>query len=151
MKTLAETFYNAITADAGIMEAVGGRVVSTCFEVPPGEEDNTPLPNIIITNDGFQHNSDTKDYVWEGLEDVVNATIDVAASSPSEVEQLVRKIRIAIEHYINEQAEQGHLTPWLQPGYPQAQPLSWDWLKPCYYQAIVYQCTQQADTDEEAE
>lgn len=151
MKTLAETFYNAITADADIMEAVGGRVVSTCFEVPPGEEDNTPLPNIIITNDGFQHNSDTKDYVWEGTEDVVNATIDVAASSPSEVEQLVRKVRRAIENYIVAQNSQGEQTPYLQPGYPQAQPLAWDWLKPCYYQAIVYQCTQQADTDEETE
>ena len=40
------------------MEAIGGRVVSTCFEVSPDEADNTELPNIIVTDDGFQPGRD---------------------------------------------------------------------------------------------
>ena len=68
MKQLDEIIYDAIRSDASLMAAIGGRVVSTCFEVPPTEDDNTPLPNIIITDDGFQNNVTTKDCVWEGGE-----------------------------------------------------------------------------------
>ena len=93
MKTLAEIFYDAIQADTELMEAIGSRVVSTCFEVPPDELDNTPLPNIIITNDGFQNNTSTKDCVWESDEDAVQASVDVAASSPQEVDSLVAKVK----------------------------------------------------------
>ena len=149
MKTLAEIFYDAITADAELMEAVGSRVETTCFGVPPGEEDNTPLPNIIITNDGYQNNTSTKDYVWESAEDVVQASVDVAASSHEEVEQLISKVRQAIENHIVSLYNQGEDTPQLQQGYPQANELAWDWMKPCYYQAIVYQCILKLHNDEQ--
>ena len=52
MKSLDEIIYDAICADAALMEAIGSRVVSTCFEVSPEDHDNTPLPNIIVTDDG---------------------------------------------------------------------------------------------------
>lgn len=149
MKTLAEIFYDAITADAELMEAVGSRVETTCFEVPPGEDDNTPLPNIIITNDGFQNNTSTKDYVWESAEDVVQASVDVAAGSHKEVEMLISKVRQAIENHIVSLYNQGEDIPQLQQGYPQANELAWDWMKPCYYQAIVYQCTLKLHNDEQ--
>lgn len=149
MKTLAEIFYDAITADAELMEAVGSRVETTCFEVPPGEDDNTPLPNIIITNDGFQNNTSTKDYVWESAEDVVQASVDVAAGSHEEVEMLISKVRQAIENHIVSLYNQGEDIPQLQQGYPQANELAWDWMKPCYYQAIVYQCTLKLHNDEQ--
>ena len=67
MKQLDEIIYDAITADAALMAAIGNRVVSTCFEVPPTEDDNTPLPNIIITDDGFVNQLTTKDMLWEAL------------------------------------------------------------------------------------
>lgn len=150
MKTLAEIFYDAIAADEELMEAIGSRIETTCFEVPPGEDDNTPLPNIIITNDGFQNNVGSKDFIWESTEDVVQASVDVAASSHEEVEQLISKVRRAIENHIVSLYNQGEETPQLQPGYPQANELAWDWMKPCYYQAIVYQCTQTQYNDEQA-
>ena len=50
MKTVDELIYEAIKADEQLMQTIGGHVVSTCFEIPPDQEDNTPLPNIIITS-----------------------------------------------------------------------------------------------------
>ena len=44
MLRLDKIFFDAITADAGLMQAVGGRVKSTCFEVSPDEQDNPPQP-----------------------------------------------------------------------------------------------------------
>ena len=63
--------YNAICADADLMEAIGSRVKSTCFEVSPDEQDNTPLPYIIVTDDGFRMQPSNKDCVWEGTDSVV--------------------------------------------------------------------------------
>ena len=51
MIALDEIIYNALRADADLMTAVGGRIVSTCFEVSPDEQDNTPLPCIIVMDD----------------------------------------------------------------------------------------------------
>ena len=152
MKTLAEIFYDAITADETLTALTGGRVVSTCFEVPPDELDNTPLPNIIITDDGFQNNTSTKDYVWESDEDVVTASVDIAANSPSEVDSLVAKVRKAIDTYITTMWSNGQAIPELQPGSPSSQGIEWDWMKPCYYQKLTYQCiTEKYEEDEQEE
>ena len=51
MKQVDEIIYDAIRADSALMEAIGNRVVSTCFEVSPDEKDNTPVPYIIVTDD----------------------------------------------------------------------------------------------------
>ena len=57
MKQVDEIIYDAIKADSDLMAqlayqkpdgSTGYAVVSTCFEIPPDEMDNTPLPNIII-------------------------------------------------------------------------------------------------------
>ena len=149
MRTLAEIFYDAITADETLTTLTGGRVKSTCFEVPPGDDDNTPLPNIVITNDGFQNNNGTKDTVWEDDEDVVMATVDVAASSPNQVDSIVAKVRQVIEAHIVSLYQQGQPTPQLQSGFPSSDGIAWDWMKPCYYQKITYQCISQKYTEDE--
>ena len=55
MLELDEIFYNALTADSEIASATGGRIFSTCVEVPPMENDNTPLPYIVIVDEGLDH------------------------------------------------------------------------------------------------
>lgn len=135
--------YEAITADQQLMQMIGGRVVSTCFEIPPDQEDNTPLPNIIITDDGFQNNLTSKDCVWEGAEDQVQVTVDIAANSPEEVKQIMRRVRRVVEQYM---AALGRKMPTLLS--LSAGQLQWDWMKPCYYKPLVYQCATPADIDE---
>ena len=143
MKQVDELIYESIKADEALMTAIGGRVVSTCFEVPPTEDDNTPIPNIIITDDGFQNQQTTKDCVWEGGEDQVQVTVDIAAASPSEVKQLMRMVRKAIEVYM---ASLGSAMPELVS--LTAGELAWDWMKPCYFKPLIYQCKTKADIDD---
>ena len=138
MKQVDEIIYDAIRADSALMEAIGNRVVSTCFEIPPTDEDNTPLPNIIITFDGFQNQQTTKDCVWEAGEDRVQVGVDVAASSPDEVKQIVRKVRKAVETYIGTLYTQGEDIPELES--LSSDGIAWDWMKPCFHSAITYRC-----------
>ena len=147
MKSLDEIIYDAICADAALMEAIGNRVVSTCFEVSPEDHDNTPLPNIIVTDDGFQNQTGTKDCVWESGEDRVQVTVDVAADSPKEVKRLIRKARRAIENQIILMSEANERIPELES--LSSGGVVWDWTKPCYYQHLTYQCTTLSDIDNE--
>ena len=147
MKQVDELIYEAIKADEALMTAIGGRVVSTCFEVPPTEDDNTPIPNIIITDDGFQNQQTTKDCVWEAAEDRVQVGVDVAAASPQEVKALILMVRHAVEQYIGTLYTQGKDIPELES--LSSDGLAWDWMKPCYYQRLNYQCIINADDEQE--
>jgi hypothetical protein len=135
---LDELFYNALMADAELVAAVGGRIESTCFEVSPDEQDNTPLPCIIVTDDGLTNNVGTKDDVWEGSEDRVQASVEVDGRDPKEVKQLIRMVRKAISDHIASLYDQGEYIPTLQS--EQTNGVAWDWLKPCYHSTITYQC-----------
>lgn len=149
MKQIDEIFYDAIMADTTLTEAVGGRVVSTCFEIPPDELDNTPIPYIIVHNAGFTNQQTTKDCLWEAAEDQMQAIIEVAAKDPDGVKAIVRQVRKAIETYIATMYSQGDDIPELQSLTSDG--IDWDWMKPCYFQHLNYQCITKADIDDEQE
>ena len=149
MKQVDEIIYDAIQADAALMTAIDGRVVSTCFEVSPDEKDNTPLPNIIVTDDGFQNQDTTKDSVWEGEDDEVQVTVDIAAKSPNEVKDLVRMVRRAVSRYIIGMYENHEVVPELDK--LSSDGLQWDWMRPCYYQKLTFNCSIKSTTDDEQE
>ena len=136
MKELDEIIYDALTADNGIGLLLRGGIHSTCIEVPPTEDDNTPLPYIIITDDPFQNETGTKDDLWESDTDRVQASVEIAANSPAEVKQLRRMVRQAIAaHVASLPYDQ---TPQLVSSSNDG--IAWDWLKPCYYDRLHYQC-----------
>lgn len=149
MKQVDEIIYDAIQADEALMTAIDGRVVSTCFEVSPDEKDNTPLPNIIVTDDGFQNQDTTKDSVWEGEDDEVQVTVDIAAKSPNEVKDLVRMVRRAVSRYIIGMYENHEVVPELDK--LSSDGLQWDWMRPCYYQKLTFNCSIKSTTDDEQE
>ena len=140
MLRLDEIFYKAITADADLMQAVGGRVKSTCFEVSPEDTDNTPLPYIIIIDEGKQPAQTTKDDEWMPSQWRVSAGVEVGAVSPNEVDALVMKAMQAIANYIVTMSIHGEEFPYLNEGFPQTQGIAWDWTKPCYFDVAHYQC-----------
>ena len=140
MLRLDEIFYKAITADADLMQAVGGRVKSTCFEVSPEETDNTPLPYIIIIDEGKSPAQTTKDDEWMPSQWRVSAGVEVGAVSPNEVDALVMKAMKAIANYIVTMSIHGEEFPYLNEGFPQTQGIAWDWTKPCYFDVAHYQC-----------
>lgn len=151
MKQLDELIYDAICADDDLMDAIGGRVESTCFEVSPEEQDNTPVPYLIVMYDGFQSANTTKDTVWEGDEDSVKASVEIAGVDPKQVHALTRMVRRAVNNYVVGLSDQGETTPELQQGFPVADGIAWDWLKPCYYQHVIYQCNVENDLEDEQE
>lgn len=138
MKELDEILYDALKADAELMEAVGNRIVSTCFEVSPEEKDNTPLPCIIVTDDGWQNAPGTKDDEWESDEDTVTASVEVDAESPREVKRIVKMVRHAIAEHIAGMAEREEYIPYLDS--VQSTGIGWDWMKPCYHETVTYTC-----------
>jgi hypothetical protein len=138
MKQVDEIIYDAIRADEELMTAISGHVVSTCFEVSPTDADNTPLPYIIVTDDGFQNQVESKDDSWEGTEDRVSVGVEVAAESPQDVKRLIRMVRQAVASYIGQMYDDGEDTPELDS--LSSDGLAWDWSKPCYYQRLTYQC-----------
>ena len=151
MLRLDKIFFDAITADAELMQAVGGRVKSTCFEVSPDEQDKTPLPYIIIRDFGKQPAQTTKDDEWMPSLWNVGAGIEVGAASPNEVDALVMKAMKAIANHISTLASQGEEIPYLNEGFPRTQGVDWDWTKPCYWDLAQYQCDVNYNDDEQEE
>ena len=138
MKQVDEIIYDAIRADEELMTAISGHVVSTCFEVSPTDADNTPLPYIIVTDDGFQNQVESKDDGWEGTEDRVSVGVEVAAESPQDVKRLIKMVRQAVASYIEQMYDDSEDIPELDS--LSSDGLAWDWSKPCYYQRLTYQC-----------
>ena len=138
MIALDEILYNALNADETLMQAVGDRIVSTCFEVGPDEQDNTQLPCIIVTDDGIQNTPDTKDCNWEASEDHVQASVEVDGRSPKEVKQLQQMCRQVIADYIRTMANNDEEIPYLES--LQSNGIAWDWMKPCYHSTLTYNC-----------
>ena len=137
MLRLDELLFEAITADAELMQAVGGHVKSTCFEVSPDGKDNTPLPYIVIRDFGKQPSQTTKDDEWMPDMWNVGVGVEVGAKSPNEVDAIVMKAMKAIATYM--QTLNGEV-PYLNEGFPQTKGVNWDWTKPCYWDLIQYQC-----------
>ena len=140
MLRLDKIFFDAIVADEELMQAVGGRVKSTCYEVAPDKDDNTPLPYIIVIDEGKAPAQTTKDDEWMPSQWRVGAGVEVGAKSPNEVDALVMKAMKAIAAYISTLADQGEDIPYLNEGFPQTQGVQWDWTKPCYWDIAHYQC-----------
>lgn len=151
MLRLEKIFFDAITADSELMQAVGGRVKSTCFEVSPDGRDNTQLPYIITRDLGKQPAQTTKDDEWMPSQWRVGAGVEVGAASPNEVDDIMEKAMKAIADYISSLASQGEEIPYLNEGFPQTQGVSWDWTKPCYWDLAQYQCDIDYNDDEQDE
>ena len=132
---LDEIFYAALTSDSTLTEETGGRITSTCIEVPPTDDDNTPLPYIVIAEGTGQNDQGTKDTVWESEYDIVNVGVIINAVSPKEVKRLRRMVRSAIESYVESMTGSiPYLRSILYDG------IAWDWTKPCYFDTLHYQC-----------
>ena len=142
---LDEIFYAALIADSTLTASVpASRILSTCVEVAPTEQDKTPLPYIIITDDPLQNEVGTKDDDWESDVDSVQAGVIINAESPKEVKRLRRLVRHAIATYVGNMTENiPELTAFSNEG------IAWDWTKPCYHDTLHYQCDMTIDLNDE--
>ena len=129
----------AIKADTDLMQTIGNRLQATCFEVSPEEPDNTPLPYITIIYGHMQGQQLTKDDLWMPEEWQRTVTVEIAARSTNDVEQIMWQVVKAVARYVDSLAENGDEYPQLDA--LNATDIAWDWTKPCYYQNLIYQCT----------
>ena len=142
-KELDEIIYEAIAANETLQTETGGRIHSTCIEVPPTDDDNTPLPYIIIAEEQLQNEQGTKDNVWEGDMDHVAVSVIISANSPADVKRLRRLVRQAIGQHVESLGNDApYLTALTSDG------IAWDWTKPCYYDTLHYQCDMDVQTEE---
>lgn len=142
MKELDEIIYDALTADQTVATETNGRIISTCVEVPPTEDDNTPLPYIIIAEEPGQNETGTKDSMWEGADDVVNVGVIISAVTTSDVKRLRKLVRAAVERHVETLQEPPYLQSLSWDG------IAWDWMKPCHYDTLHYQCDMNANIRE---
>ena len=137
-KELTGILLAAIEANDELVTITGGRVYDTANEVPSWQDDNTLLPYLVVVENGSQNEQATKDSVWEGDTDHCNASIIICAETPDKVRSLRRKVRQAVKDYIVSLADQGETIPYLTASSNEG--VAWDDMKPCYNDAIHYQC-----------
>lgn len=146
MRTLDNLIYDAIRANEALMQATAGRIKDVCYEVSQDQDDNVPLPYIVVTDDGGDSQPETKDTMWYSNEEAATVSVIISAKSPNEVKSLRRLCRRAIADYMASDAVTNDELPDLT-GI-RREGLQWDWMKPCYWDALHYQCTQRIDDDE---
>lgn len=151
MLRLDKLIFDAISADADLMQAVGSNVKSTCIEVSPDEKDKTSLPYLLIIDEGKAPTDSTKDDGWMPSQWRVTAGVEVAGKSPNAVDDLTMKVMKAISNHIKTLSANGEDIPCLNEGYPKTQGIAWDWTKPCYFDTVLYQCDIEYDDDEQEE
>ena len=135
-------FYNALRSNDELMATVDGRIESTSIPVPDDEFENTPLPYIIITFDGLQNEGYTKDNNFEGHQDRVQVSIEVAANTRDDLGDIMKTIRQTIIDYFEDdehhEVDDYDLVP---KNYVfTAGPIVYDWMKSCYFQTLSYNC-----------
>lgn len=137
-----KVFYNALRSNAELMATVGGRIESTSIPVPDEEFENTPLPYIIITFDGLQNEGYTKDNNFEGHEDKVQVSIEVAANTRDDLGDIMQTIRETIIAYFEDKEHHEEDDYDLVPTFYvfTAGPIGYDSMKPGYFQTLSYNC-----------
>lgn len=137
-----KVFYNALRSNDDLMATVSGRIESTSIPVPDDEFENTPLPYIIITFDGLQNEGYTKDNNFEGHQDRVQVSIEVAANTRDDLGDIMQTIRQTIIDYFEDdehhEADDYDLVP--ENYVFTAGPIAYDWMKSCYFQTLSYNC-----------
>lgn len=136
-----KVFYNALRSNADLMTTVGGRIESTTIPVPDEQFLDTPVPYIIITFDGLQNEGFTKDNSFEGNEDKVQVSIEVAANTRDELGDIMQTIRQTVIDYFEGIQKTDVDWPLIPNNYTfSAGAIAYDSMKPCYYQTLTYNC-----------
>ena len=137
-----KVFYNALRSNAELMTRVDGRIESTSIPVPDEQLDNTPVPYIIITFDGLQNEGFTKDNSYEGDNDKVQVSVEVAANTRDDLGDIMQKIRKTVIAYFEDTEDHAWDDSDAVPNtYTlSASAIGYDSMKPCYYQTLTYNC-----------
>ena len=127
-------FIAAIQSNPSLVERIGGRLYGTAIPLPDEDADNVPVPYVIVTFDGLNNDTDTKDCSYESDYDRVNIGIEVVGKTLKDLHDLTQMVRDTILTYFR-------ATETVVEDYTfTADAIQYDSLKPCYWQVLSYQC-----------
>ena len=131
-------FIAALNADAILMQKIGGRLYSTAIPLPDEEAENVPVPYIIVTLDGLDNDTQSKDDPYEGDYDSVQIGVEITAENREKLAELTQQVRDIIHGYFRSYADDERDAV---EGYQlSAEPVQYDSMKPCFWQTLRYQC-----------
>ncbi|MBR3330138.1 MAG: hypothetical protein IKG25_02845 [Mogibacterium sp.] len=138
-------FVTAVKSNSELVEIVDGRIYGTAIPVPDEDIDNVPVPYVILTFDGLNNDTGTKDDRFESEYDHVNIGVEIAADTLENLHNLTKMVRETILGYFreNETAVEDYTFS--------ADAIQYDSLRPCYWQALRYQCDVYNLEDDEQE
>ena len=150
-------FVTALQSNEELMETLGfveetqstagepARLYGTAIPMPDDDAENVPVPYIIVTFDGLNNDTETKENLYEGDYDHVSIGVDVAAKTLEDLYDLTQAVRDTILGYFRE-------TETAVEDYSMsADAIQYDSWKPCYWQTLRYQCNVNNLTTEENE
>lgn len=139
-----QIFFQALTENDTLLTTISNRLYSTAIPLPDEDADNVPVPYVILTFDGLNNDTSTKDDSYEGTSDIVNIGIEVTAADRSSLASLVETIRETIrEYFVDYEAptDGEDLSAMVPYDYEfTAGPVQYDAMKPCYWQTLQYRC-----------
>lgn len=136
-----KVFFNALQASASIVSATDGRIYNTSVPVPDEQLDNEPLPYIVITFDGLTNEGLTKDSSYEGEDDRVQIGILVVAAERESLGELTEAVRKQVKDYFEAVQPKDADFDLVPADYTfSASPIQFDWMVPCHYQTLTYNC-----------
>lgn len=113
---------------------VAPRLYGTAIGLPDEDADNVPVPYAIVTFDGLTNGQGTKDSLYEGSEDKVQISVEVAARTLDQLHDLTQMVRDTILEYMRNNRTA------IDDYDFSAQQIQYDSLKPCYWQVLSYSC-----------
>lgn len=153
-------FVTALKSNAELVEALGGvvadpndksveekapRLYGTAIPLPDEDLDNVPLPYVIVTFDGLNNDTDTKDCPYEGSYDHVNIGIVVVNKTLTSLHTLTQMVRDTVLGYFRETETD------VEDYMMSAERIEFDQLKPSYCQVLRYQCEVRLHNEEDGE
>lgn len=133
-------FKTALAANSTLMTSVGNRLYNTVDDEIG--EDTTPLPYLLICNDGTVNDESSKDEPFEGDCDRDTIRITVCHNTRSDLATLatsVRDVILAAARSLTA-AQQQTLGFYLDDYQFSASAVAFDDTKPCYWQDLIYVC-----------
>lgn len=136
-------FVKALQENAELMaELPAGDVYNTSIPLPDIELINAPVPYVIVSFDGLQNSSSTKDMDYDGDTDTVQIGIEIAASTRPQLASIAEQVRASVRSYFeNYDGDDDEILSLIPTDYTfTADAVGYDADKPCFWQRLHYQC-----------
>lgn len=139
-------FIRALQENTQLMAMLpAGGLYNTAIPLPDVEQDNTPLPYVLVSFDGMTNEGQTKDS-FEGDTDRVNISVEIAAISRPQLAELVETVRTTIREFFENLMDDDEDYDMVPYDYQlTASAVAYDADKPCYWQVLTYQCETNRD------